>query len=251
MSTTNESHFVTGQNLSMTQAIEAVLFDLDDTLLDGAAAWRRGMETLLLARCPQLDRTSALDAWDSVFEEYFARYLTGALTFEASRIARIRAWAEAVSVDVATGEELSWFDDYLAGYQSGWAAFDDVEPTLPVLRGFRLGVITNGDGGQQRAKITALGLGSLFEVVVCSGDLGFAKPDRHIFEAAADRLGLSPEHCLFVGDRRDSDALGAIGAGMSAVWLNRKGQPSPDDVVTEIETLHRLPALLAALAKHR
>jgi putative hydrolase of the HAD superfamily len=236
----------TDQNGVMAKAIEAVLFDLDDTLLDGAAAWRSGMETLLLARCPQLDRIAALDAWDTVFEEYFARYLAGALTFEASRIARVRAWAEAVSVEVAAGDELSWFDDYLAGYQSGWAAFDDVEPTLPLLQGFRLGVITNGDGGQQQAKLTALGLGSAFEVVVCSGDVGFAKPDRRIFHVAADRLGLSPDLCLFVGDRRDSDALGAIGAGMSALWLNRKGHPSPDDLVTEIETLHRLPTLLAA-----
>jgi putative hydrolase of the HAD superfamily len=147
---------------------------------------------------------------------------------------------------VATGDELSWFDDYLAGYQSGWAAFDDVEPTLPLLEKFRVGVITNGDGEQQRAKLTALGLGSAFEVVVCSGDVGFAKPDRRIFDVAADRLGLSPDECLFVGDRRDSDALGAIGAGMSAVWLNRKGHPSPDDLVIEIATLHRLPTLLAA-----
>jgi putative hydrolase of the HAD superfamily len=230
----------------MAQEIEAILFDLDDTLLDGATAWRSGMETLLLARCPQLDRSAALDAWDTVFEEYFARYLTGALTFEASRIARVRAWAEVVSVEVASGDELLWFDDYLAGYQAGWAAFDDVGPTLPLLRGFRLGVITNGDGEQQRAKLTALGLGSTFEAVVCSGDVGFAKPDRRIFEAAADRLGLAPDHCLFVGDRRDSDALAALGAGMSAVWLNRKGHPSPDDRVPEIDTLHRLPTLLTA-----
>jgi putative hydrolase of the HAD superfamily len=233
----------------MTPAIEAVLFDLDDTLLDGAAAWRSGMETLLLARCPQLDRTAALHAWDTVFEDYFARYLTGALTFEESRIARIRAWAEAVSVKVTEGDELLWFDDYLAGYRAGWATFDDVEPTLPLLRGLRLGVITNGDGGQQQAKLTALGLRSAFEVVVCSGDVGFAKPDRRIFELAADRLGLSPGHCLFVGDRRDSDALGALAAGMSAVWLNRKGHPSPDDRVIEIDTLHRLPTLLAASAE--
>jgi putative hydrolase of the HAD superfamily len=235
---TNEPHFVTGQNLSMAQAIEAILFDLDDTLLDGAAAWRSGMETLLLARCPHLDRAAALDAWNTVFEEYFARYLTG--------VARIRAWAEAVSVEVVAGDELLWFDDYLAGYQAGWAAFDDVEPTLPLLRGFRLGVVTNGDGGQQQAKLTALGLGSALEVVVCSGDVGFAKPDRRIFEVAADRLGLSLDHCLFVGDRRDSDALGALGAGMSALWLNRKGQPSPDDLVPEIDTLHRLPTFVAA-----
>jgi putative hydrolase of the HAD superfamily len=231
----------------MGRAIEAILFDLDDTLLDGDVAWRCGMEALRQARGPELDRTTALDAWNTVFEEYFAQYLTGALTFEASRIARIRAWAEAVSIDVVAGDELSWFDDYLRGYQAGWTAFDDVEPTLSLLGGFRLGVITNGDGVQQRSKLTALGLTEAFEVVVCSGDVGFAKPDRRIFEVAADRLSLAPDRCLFVGDRRESDALGALAAGMSAVWLNRKGQPAPDDLVPQIETLGQLPTLVSVV----
>jgi putative hydrolase of the HAD superfamily len=111
------------------------------------------------------------------------------------------------------------------------------------LAGVRLGVITNGDGRQQRAKITALGLEDAFEVVICSGDAGFAKPDGRIFALAAARLGLSPDRCLFVGDRRDTDALGALAAGMSALWLNRKGAVAPDELVGEIRSLHELPVI--------
>jgi putative hydrolase of the HAD superfamily len=228
----------------MSDAPEAILFDLDDTLLDGGAAWRSGMDALLV-RCPEVDRAVALRAWDVAFEEHFARYLAGELTFAESRIARIRSWSDLVSVAVPAGDELLWFDDFLVGYEAGWAAFEDVEAALGQLRRFRLGVITNGDGDQQRAKLIALGLGEAFEVVICSGDVGFAKPDPRIFELAAARLGVPPNRCLFVGDRRDSDALGAVAAGMSALWLNRKGQAAPDELVSAIVTLGQLPALMS------
>jgi putative hydrolase of the HAD superfamily len=228
----------------MVPVIDAILFDLDDTLLDGNAAWRCGMEALL-ARCPEVERALALDAWNDVFEEYFPQYLSGELTFEESRIARIRAWSEAVSVVVTPGEELSWFDLYLGGYESGWVAFADVSSTLDALNGFRLGVITNGDGDQQRAKLHTLGLQEAFEVVICSGDVGYAKPDRRIFTSAATRLALPPERCLYIGDRRDTDALGALEAGMSSLWLNRKGVPAPDGRVRQITTLEGLLALVS------
>jgi len=228
----------------MNAAIGAILFDLDDTLLDGGAAWRSGMDALLV-RCPEVSRAAALEAWDMAFEEHFVRYLAGELTFEESRIARIRSWSDLVSVVVPAGDELSWFDDFRVGYEAGWVAFGDVEGALSQLRRLRLGVVTNGDGDQQRAKLAALGLEQAFEVVICSGDVGFAKPDPRIFELAATRLGIPSDRCLFVGDRRDSDALGAVAAGMSAVWLNRRDQEAPDERVPAIVTLGQLPALVS------
>ena len=234
----------------MTAVIRAVLFDLDDTLLDGGRAWRSGMD-LLLARCPHVNRAAALHAWQAAFREHYPRYLAGELTFGESRVARIRSWAGRLDVTVGTGAELAWFDDYLAGYEAGWTAFGDVAPCLRALAGLRLGVITNGDGDQQRAKLAALNLAAPFEVVIVSGDAGCAKPDPRIFHLAADRLGLAPGQCLYVGDRRDSDALGARAAGMQAVWLNRRAAGAPDDAVPEIATLAELTALLPGSGGHR
>ncbi len=121
-------------------------------------------------------------------------------------------------------------------------------PCLGALAGFRLGVITNGDGTQQRAKLAAIGLGESFEVVIASGDAGFAKPDPRIFRLAASRLGLAPGECLLIGDNPDTDIAGALGAGMRAVWLNRTAAPAAVDAVPELTTLAGLPPLLAALA---
>jgi putative hydrolase of the HAD superfamily len=235
----------------MTAAFDAVLFDLDDTLLDAETAWRSGVEQLL-TRCPQVDRAAARTAWDTAFEQNFPRYLAGEMTFAECQAARMRSWAALVDVAVPDGEELDWFGDYLVGYSEGWAAFPDVPGCLAALGGVRFGVITNGDSVQQRAKITALGLTDAFTAVVASADIGIAKPDPRIFLHAARQLGTVPERCVFVGDRHDTDALAAAAVGMKGIWLNRAGAPvprapgpaAPGGAVAEIATLAELPLLL-------
>jgi putative hydrolase of the HAD superfamily len=241
----------------VTAVLDAVLFDLDDTLLDGDAAWRSGIARLL-ARCPQVDRDAARLAWETAFERHFPAYLAGETTFAEQQAARMRSWAALVDVPVPSGKELDWFGDYLAGYSAGWAAFEDVAPCLAALPGIRFGVITNGESVQQRAKIAALGLTEAFAVVVASGDIGIAKPDPRIFRHAVRQLGTVPERCMFVGDRRDTDALAAAAVGMKGVWLNRVTDgaladgavagtmPAAGEEVSEIATLAELPVLLRA-----
>lgn len=232
----------------MGSAVRAVLFDLDDTLLDGVAAAGAGIDGLL-ARCPPPPpaRPAALRAWDTAFDQHFPRFLRGEVTHAESQAARLRAWAELTAVAVPDGAELDWYGYYVAAYQAAWAAYADVAPCLGALGGFRLGVITNGDGRQQRAMLAALGLADAFEVVIISGDAGFAKPDPRIFRLAASRLGLATGDCLLIGDNRATDIAGALGAGMRAVWLNRRAAPAAGDGVPELATLAGLPDLLAAL----
>ena len=86
---------------------------------------------------------------------------------------------------------------------------------LRALRGrVRLGLLSNaGSGGTQR--LAEAGVSDLFDDVVCSGDVGLAKPDPAIYRLAAKRLGVPVEACLFVDDmRRNVD--GARAAGMRA-----------------------------------
>jgi putative hydrolase of the HAD superfamily len=230
----------------MSDTFDAVLFDLDDTLLDGENAWQSGLKTLL-ARCPEVSPTKARTAWDAAFAEHFPRYLSGELTFDAHRAARMRSWADLVDVPLPLGAELDWFGAYLTGYEAGWIAYPDVTACLDTLAGsgLRLGIITNGDSAQQRDKLRVLGLTDMFAVVVAAGDIGIAKPDTRIFHHAAGELGLATRRCVFVGDLRDTDALGAAGAGMKGVWLNRGTRSDgAEDGIAEIGSLAELPPLL-------
>jgi putative hydrolase of the HAD superfamily len=80
-------------------------------------------------------------------------------------------------------------------------------------RGLRLAVVSNWDVALA-AHLDAIGLARRFAAVVTSAEAGAPKPDPRIFELALERLGVSPEGALHVGDS-DADEEGASAAGMA------------------------------------
>jgi putative hydrolase of the HAD superfamily len=81
-------------------------------------------------------------------------------------------------------------------------------------------VITNGSGFSQRSKIANTGLDEFFEVIIVSAEAELWKPDPKIFELALDKLGVSPENALFVGDNLLTDIAGCQSAGINGIWFN-------------------------------
>ena len=81
--------------------------------------------------------------------------------------------------------------------------------------GIDLGVIANTDwpGFSMDRAFAGVGLGGFFRTRVYSGDVGVAKPDRGIFEIAAERAGLHDQRVLFVGNEHATDGRGARGLG--------------------------------------
>jgi len=88
-----------------------------------------------------------------------------------------------------------------------------------------------------------LGLAELFDAVVFCGDAGWRKPDPRPFLMAAEKLGVGPSSCLFVGDRPDWDLRGARAAGMEAVLIDRSYELHlSEDVVYALSgVLWRIP----------
>ncbi len=66
-------------------------------------------------------------------------------------------------------------------------------------------------------------LDELFDAVVASGDVGFIKPERQIYELVAERLGVQPADCLMVDDM-ELYCQGAEAAGMKAVLFKNVEQ---------------------------
>lgn len=95
--------------------------------------------------------------------------------------------------------------------------FDDVLPALAALSSrFPLIALSNGN-----AHVARVGLGHFFAHSLSASEFGVAKPDSRIFHAAASKVGVSSDAVLHVGDDAVLDVLGALGAGMQAVWVNR------------------------------
>ncbi|GAA2132691.1 HAD family hydrolase [Actinomadura napierensis] len=225
-------------------AVEAVLFDLDGTLLDHAGAAAEAIS----ASFPDEDPERLVRRWLELIDASVDRYLAGELTFAEQRRARIVPLARELGLGDWDEERAdAWITGYLARYEAAWRPYPDAPGPVTALaeRGLRLGVITNGDAEQQRAKIERIGLADRLPYLVTSGETGTAKPDPEIFRLACTGLGLAPGEVVYVGDRLDVDARGAASAGLVGVWLDRSGGPAPDGLdVPRITTLDELPSLL-------
>lgn len=92
-------------------------------------------------------------------------------------------------------------------------------------RGIIVGLITNGPPEHQMKKIRALGLTDLIppERIFISGAVGITKPDRRLFDHIADKLGLTPSACYYIGDSWRNDVVGAADAGWQVLWFNHRG----------------------------
>ena len=123
--------------------------------------------------------------------------------------------------------------------------YKDVIPALDSLSPqFRIGLLSNGNSYPERC-----GLQDRFAFVVFSQDVGVEKPDRRIFQVAAELAGCPLNRLLHVGDSLESDVAGANAAGASSVWLNRDASPKPAGIAPDYEVarLTELPRILGVV----
>jgi putative hydrolase of the HAD superfamily len=231
----------------------AVVFDLDDTLLDTT-----GLEAeMLVGLCAAVNeelpgiefdhlRARFRDGRDHLYE----RVLTGELDIPSYRrlhlIAVCEPWGEPSEALQATATRLR--DEQL-----GRARF--VEHAIDLLRhlrgaGVRTGLLTNGPSWMQRRKVELLGLEAELDVIGISEELGAAKPDPAAFAATLELLVSPPEETVMVGDHLDWDVRGALAAGMrGAVWVaGDEDEREPPPGAMKVARLDEVPGALAALA---
>lgn len=218
-----------------------VLFDIDDTLVDYAAAFRSATTALHEEVGAPRALEDFLLTWTAAHERHYPGYLAGDLSYEDMRRARVRE-----TIDPALSAEAAdrLFGIYLASYESHWSLFADVRPCLDRLSRHRLGVISNGPGAEQRSKLVRMGISHLFEGVFISEECGVAKPAAEIFLRACSTLGEPPTNAVHVGDRYDFDAEAARRAGLHGVWLDRKCTATARHLTPIIRILDELVPLL-------
>jgi putative hydrolase of the HAD superfamily len=109
------------------------------------------------------------------------------------------------------------FEGLLARIAAKYAPFELLWELLPALRKrYKLGIINNGTYLTHRLFNARLGLDSTFDLFLSSAQEGIAKPAAEIFERGCQRLGVTPEQCLFMDDA-EANVRGARQIGMQAI----------------------------------
>lgn len=219
--------------------IKAVLFDLDDTLLDRDASLAYFIEQ-------QYERfRSVFDGLPkNVFVERFIE-----LDMHG-HVLKEEVYPQIVSELGLTG--ISW-QELMTDYRS---RFDQYCINLPGLENMlqtlveqnrSLGIITNGPSPFQQQKIQAMGIADYFSVILVSAEEGVHKPNPEIFQRAANRLGVKPNEAIFVGDNPKADVEGAQGFGMKAIWKRAEHWGACPTADAVCDSLGQIPVIVQEL----
>ncbi len=110
--------------------------------------------------------------------------------------------------------------------------------------GVPVGVLSNGWNPLQTAKARRAGF---MGTVLASADIGARKPEPEAFAALCRALGVAPAACYYVGDDPAADIMGAMRAGLQAVWLDNEGRRYPPDLPPPHHTIRSLRDVLDLL----
>lgn len=228
--------------------INTVLFDLDDTLHDDTLtvveAARESAEMLCIGR--SIDAAELRDTFIRVLFSFWQHHDLAGL--RPGENVRARMWQAALSEfgidDAALANRAALHFEECR--KKHYRIFPEAADTLALLRrcGVRLGLVTNGLRTTHLEKLEILQMRTYFDEIFLSDEVGISKPDPAIFLHACDKLGTAPERAAMVGDRYDKDVVGALRAGLYAVWLRvrndvRSSQdPEPTFVIDRIEDVY-------------
>ena len=219
-----------------------LLFDADGTLFDYDKA-----EAAQLARTfrQMVGRFEPgyLETYRRVNQQIWHEFEVGQISQAVLRVKRFELLFEALRVEA---DPAAFSARYLKNLGEGTDLIEGAQETVQALHGqVGLVVITNGLKEVQTARLARSSIGGYFAHVVISEEVGAAKPDPGIFDAAFDRMH-SPrkEEVLIIGDGLSSDIQGGHDYGIDTCWFNPDRKPRDLDLPIRYEIAH-LSDLLA------
>jgi putative hydrolase of the HAD superfamily len=263
----------------MKAAVNALIFDLDDTLVvEEASAVAAFVEAGALAEtrygldphelhatvrkaCRELwyafpshpyCKKIGISSWEGMWAEFVGpapelkplREWAPTYRFESWRTALLQHGID----DADLAAEMANYFVHLR--RKKHTAYADTVETLEKLTGrYSLGLLTNGASDLQCRKIEGSGVGQYFSETLISGDIGFAKPDRRVFELLLSQLKAKAANTLMIGNNLIADIQAAQNAGLRAIWVNRSGAAPEASIIPdwEISRLTQLESILNSL----
>ncbi len=240
--------------------IDGIIFDINGTLVDirtdeGNEEIYRAISHFLTYQGIHLHRGEVRDAYCRIMDQQRKTCGEEHPEFDAVEIWRefLRQYPANASIPQ---EKLRHMPCFLAEMYRGISRtrlqlYPEVKEVLREVQSrFRLAAVSDGQSVWAVPEMKALEIESHFSPVVISGDCGFRKPDRRLFEAALAGLRLDPEHVLFVGNDMYRDIFGAHRMGMKTVFFSsNQGRKEtagaePDYIIYQFAELRNAIAFL-------
>lgn len=226
--------------------IKYIFFDLDITLIDIKYAQNKAIESLytLYNFDKNVELCNFVKKWDDLTDYHYAFYTRKEISYDEQRNRRIIDLFNFYNVKMDRSPH-DVYNIYLQSFEANWRLFEDVYEVIEKLynKGYKLGVISNGDLSQQTDKLKRTNIYNFFEIVTTSSEYQYSKPNSKLYEEIITRFNINKREMIMIGDQAEKDVLPCLDIGIDAIWLNRNGKDNKYGV-KEIRSLHDLLQLL-------
>lgn len=195
-----------------------ILFDADDTLFDFAKSEKEAFKEALTKH--------SLTPTEELYQSYKQISFGLWQKFEKREVTllqlRVERYTQLFDKHGLSGDITRVSEDYLDCLKECVFLLDGaVELCETLAPHVKIGIVTNGIEKVQRRRLSKSPLKDFIQFMVVSEECGFAKPHRGIFEYAIQKTNhQEPSKFLMVGDRLETDILGAREVGMATCWYN-------------------------------
>nr|XP_019951338.1 PREDICTED: N-acylneuraminate-9-phosphatase isoform X1 [Paralichthys olivaceus] len=241
----------------MDREVKALIFDLDNTLIDtsraGALAIRKTSE--LLKTELGLDDDTISSICDKFKQKLFRECFDPAAGRSIHDV-RVGHWEESLRETVGSVPTPSLAAQCYFMWKNSRLEVLSLSPQIrDLLKQFRsrykLLLLTNGEAQTQREKVQTAKCEEFFDAIVVGGEHAEQKPFLSIFTLCFNMLGVEAQDCVMVGDSLDTDIQGGFNAGVRAtVWISSTGGTVPEGSVKPdytVQTVLELPHVLEQL----
>lgn len=200
-----------------------ILFDADDTLFDFGRSEKHSFHEVLALHGIAAEEPH-YKSYKEISFSYWKKFEEGKISKEELRVGRYETFVEKHGF---SADPMSLSQGYLDILKHQTFLIDGaLELVRSLFKKTKIGIVTNGIEEVQKHRFAKSQLAPFIHFVVVSEECGFAKPHRGIFEYAMRKSSHGDvSTVLMVGDRADTDIIGAQAMGMKTCWYN-PGQKS-------------------------
>ncbi|MFB1049449.1 HAD family hydrolase [Paraliobacillus sp. JSM ZJ581] len=209
-----------------------VLLDLDNTLLPFSFYWEQA--NIEIFNSSNLTKNLEYDSFIGLYRKYdkelWGLHTQQLITLDELRQQRLIKTMKDFQITVSVDEAQNYFDEFFHNL------IDRIIPDsrinnmlLSLQKNYKVGILTNGKITEQKQKIEKMKLNDAISSnqIFISDEIGYEKPDPKSFHYVLNELGMRNVESIYVGDSWGNDIVGAIDAGLEAIWVNE------DNVLTK------------------
>ena len=192
--------------------IKAVIFDLDNTLLDfmkmKSSSIKSAIDGMIEAGL-DLDRKKASDEIYEIYDKKGYEYQDVLSEFITEKVGKL-------DYKILAGGIV----EYKKAKEKSLNLYPDVYETLISISklGLKLGIVSDAPSREAWIRLYTVKIHDLFDEVVTYNDTGVHKPGKEPFELMISRLNVDFENCIMIGDWPDRDIKGAKQLGMKTAF---------------------------------